>query len=220
MAKLEKGQPITILAWGDSVTEGACLKNEEDRWQVKFVEGLRKLYPRSQIKLVTEAWSAHTSGQYLAAPPGSPHNFEKSVLNVHPDLIVSEFINDWTLTAKQTVQQYSRILRAFNTIGAEWIILTPEYTYPGWMDGPHWGGITDEHFLDRDPRPYVHALRRFASEHHVALADASLRWGRLWRQGIPYTTLLVNGINHPDARGHEIYARSLLSLFGNTSDVR
>jgi hypothetical protein len=47
----------------------------------------------------------------------------------------------------------------------------------------------------------------------VALADASLRWGRLWRQGIPYSTLMLNSINHPDARGMKLFADSLMALF-------
>jgi hypothetical protein len=45
------------------------------------------------------------------------------------------------------------------------------------------------------------------------LADAARRYGRLWRQGIPYLTLMENGINHPNLAGHQILADSLLALF-------
>ena len=100
------------------------------------------------------------------------------------------------------------MLADFRRIGAEWIILTPHYVRPDWM------GLTRERDIDDDPRPYVAGLRQFAARHQVALADASLRWGRLWRQGIPYTTLLLNAINHPDARGMALFADSLLPLFG------
>jgi hypothetical protein len=44
-------------------------------------------------------------------------------------------------------------------------------------------------------------------------ADASKRWGRLWRQGIPYSTLFLNAINHPDARGMKLFADRLMVLF-------
>jgi hypothetical protein len=47
----------------------------------------------------------------------------------------------------------------------------------------------------------------------LALADASKRWGRLWRQGIPYMTLMLNAINHPDPRGMGIFVDSLMELF-------
>jgi hypothetical protein len=56
-------------------------------------------------------------------------------------------------------------------------------------------------------------LRVFAAKHNVALADAARRYGRLWRQGIPYSTLMLNSINHPDARGIKIFADALMELF-------
>ena len=76
-------------------------------------------------------------------------------------------------------------------IGAEWIILTPHYVRPDWMN------LTRERDIDDDPRPYVAGVRQFAATHDVALADAALRYGRLWRQGLPHSALLLNAINPP-----------------------
>jgi hypothetical protein len=56
------------------------------------------------------------------------------------------------------------------------------------------------------------AARR-TSAADFGLGDASLRWGRLWRQGIPYSTLLSNAINHPNAPGMKLFADSLMTLF-------
>ena len=56
-------------------------------------------------------------------------------------------------------------------------------------------------------------LREFAEKHNVALGDASSRYGRLWRQGIPYLTLMENNINHPNEFGHSLFADSLMALF-------
>jgi len=39
------------------------------------------------------------------------------------------------------------------------------------------------------------------------------REARLWRQGIPYSTLLMNGINHPNPHGMKLFADSLMALF-------
>ena len=74
-------------------------------------------------------------------------------------------------------------------------------------------GLTRERDIDNDPRPYVAGLRQFSAKHNVALADAALRYGRLWRQGIPYTTVMLNSINHPDARGMKLFADALMELF-------
>ena len=45
------------------------------------------------------------------------------------------------------------------------------------------------------------------------LGDPRVRYGRLWRQGIPYSSLMLNSINHPDERGMKIFADSLMALF-------
>lgn len=208
LEKLRSGEAVKILAWGDSVTDGGYLPGgARDRWQEQFAARLRERFPQSQIELVTEAWGGRSTSSYLNEPPGSEHNYREKVLAPKPDLIVSEFVNDAGLNPEQVGQRYGQLLSDFQSIGAEWIILTPHYVRPDWM------GLTRERDCDEDPRPYVKGLRQFAATHPVALADASLRYGRLWRQGIPYNTLMLNSINHPDARGMKIFVDSLMQLF-------
>jgi hypothetical protein len=74
-------------------------------------------------------------------------------------------------------------------------------------------GMTKQRDIDDDPREYVKFLRTFTAENRIPLADASLRYGRLWRQGIPYNTLMMNNINHPNTRGMKIFADALMALF-------
>ena len=208
MAKLRGTDKVRILAWGDSVTDGVYLPEPaKNRWQEQFVARLRERFPKAAIELVTEAWGGQSTGSYLNQPPGKPHNFQETVLNVKPDLIISEFVNDAGLNPSAVEQQYGRLLTDFTAIGAEWIILTPHYVRPDWM------GLTRERDIDDDPRPYVAGLREFAARHQVALADAAKRYGRLWRQGIPHSILMMNSINHPDPRGQKIFADALMELF-------
>ena len=206
--RLERGEALRILAWGDSVTDGRYLPNRDrDRWQEQFAARLRARFPKARIELLTQAWGGRNTGSYLAEPPGSEHNYRETVLGVKPDVIVSEFVNDARLDPAQVEERYSKLLADFREIGAEWIILTPHYVRPDWMN------LTRERDIDDDPRPYVAGLRQFAANHDVALADASLRYGRLWRQGLPYNTLMLNAINHPDARGMRLFADALMALF-------
>jgi lysophospholipase L1-like esterase len=208
LRKLRDGQALRVLAWGDSVTDGSYVPDSKrDRWQAQFVARLAAHFPQARIELVTEAWGGRNTDSYLNEPPGSPHNYQEKVLAAKPDLIVSEFVNDAGLNPEQVEQRYGKLLADFKGNGAEWIILTPHYVRPDWM------GLNRERDIDDDPRPYVKGLRAFAEKHQVALADASLRYGRLWRQGIPYTTLMLNSINHPDARGMGLFADSLMQLF-------
>ncbi len=206
LARLEAGGTVRILAWGDSVTECGYLP-KPDEWQEQFVARLRARFPKAQIELVTEGWGGRNTQSFLSQPPGALHNFKEKVLDAKPDLVVSEFVNDANLDTARVEERYSRLLADFTAIGAEWAIIAPHYVRPDWM------GLKSEREVDNDPRPYIAGLRAFAAAHPVALADASLRYGRLWRQGIPHSTLMVNSINHPDARGMKLFADALMELF-------
>ena len=207
LRRLESGEPLKILAWGDSVTT-------YDRWQSMFVERLKTRYPQSKIELVTEAWGGRNTGSYLAEPPGSDHNYREKVLEARPHLIVSEFVNDAGMTPADVDRHYGQLLADFRGIGAEWIILTPHYVMPEWM-GP---GFLErgQRDIDDDPRPYVAGPKAFVAAHPepVVLADAARRYGRLWRQGIPYLTLMENNITHPNVAGHQIFVDALDEVFG------
>ena len=206
--RLENGEKLRILAWGDSVTDASYLPNKPaDRWQEQFVTRLRQKYPEATIELLTQAWGGRNTASYLAEPPGSPKNYQETVLALKPDVVISEFVNDAGSKPEVIAQRYTKLESDFKAIQAEWIILTPHYTRPDWMN------LTRERDIDDDPRPYVKAVRQFAATHDVALADASLRWGRLWRQGIPHNTLLLNAINHPNAHGMRLFADALMTLF-------
>jgi lysophospholipase L1-like esterase len=208
MAKIYSGETLRILAWGDSVTDGNYLKNPNtDRWQEQFVKRLRERFPDAKIELFTEAWGGRGSGSYLAEPAGSNYNFKEKVLDSKPDLIIMEFVNDAGLKGDALTKQYSILLESFRKIGAEWIILTPHYVRTDWM------GLDRERDIDDDPRQYVKDVRRFAADNRIAVADAAARYGRLWRQGIPYSTLMSNNINHPNKIGLKIFADALMELF-------
>ena len=100
MSKLQSGERLRILAWGDSVTVGTYLPDwERNRWQEQFVARLKERFPQANIELLTEAWGGRNTASYLAEPPGSAHNYQEKVLATKPDLIVSEFVNDAGLSS-------------------------------------------------------------------------------------------------------------------------
>ncbi|MBI2298818.1 MAG: hypothetical protein HYU66_07700 [Armatimonadetes bacterium] len=206
VARLRSGEPLRIIAWGDSVTAGGFVA-DPDRWQSQFVTRLQERFPKAKIELIHFGWGGRNTSSFLAEPPGSAFNYQEKLLDRKPDLIVSEFVNDAWMNAQQTEERYSKLLADFQAIGAEWIVLTPHYVRPDWM------GLKSERDCDDDPRPYVKALRAWGRAHQVPIADAAARWGRLWRQGIPYTTLLLNAINHPNPLSMKQFADALMGLF-------
>jgi len=206
MHKIQSGHKVRILAWGDSVTDAGYLTSAE-RWQEQFVVRLRAKFPNADIELLTEAWGGRNTDTYRNESPGSPKNYAEKVLAMKPDLIVSEFVNDAGMHGDYLDKRYSEILADFKEIGAEWIILTPHYVRADWMN------LESEKNIDDDPRPYTQSVREFCSKNNVALADGAKRYGRLWRQGIPYSTLMVNDINHPNKDGMKLFADALMELF-------
>lgn len=205
--KLHSGEPLKILAWGDSVTVGRYV-DEKDKWQNVFLNRLRERFPVANIELVSQAWGGRTTTAYLAEPAGSEYNYQEKVLDEKPDLIVMEFVNDFTIPADQLRQVYTRLKNDFDAIGAEWIIVGPHYIRPNWM------GLASQKNCDDDPRPYTAFIRQFGRENGVPVAETPVLYGRLWRQGIPYNTLMVNNINHPNPYGLSLFADALMALFG------
>ena len=204
--KLTSGEEVRILAWGDSVTACGFLPDDQ-RWQVKFVDRLQKMFPNAKITLLTEAWGGRSSDSYRNEPEGSPKNYKEKVLAVKPDLIVSEFVNDAYMDAPTAAQKYGEMKKDFEANGMEWIILGPHYVRPDWM------GLTSERDVDEDPRPLIKGLREFTAANNVPFADTPILYGKLWRSGIPYNTLMTNNINHPNAFGMELFAAALARLF-------
>ena len=96
---------------------------------------------------------------------------------------------------------YQDILIRLKALKSEVIFITPHFTR----------GMPS----DKDNREYVSLLKTFAHKHNIALADASARWEHLYKEGLPYITLLRNAFNHPDDRGHMIFAEELIKCFNN-----
>jgi len=76
---------------------------------------------------------------------------------------------------------------------------------------PDW--MRAESMRTAEVRAAVGYLKEVAAELNVGLADASRRWAHLWVEGLPYITLLYNGINHPDDRGHQLFVEELKTFF-------
>ncbi len=204
--KLTEGEEVRILAWGDSVTACGFIPDDQ-RWQVQFVDRLQAMFPKAKITLMTEAWGGRSSDSYRNEPAGSPKNYREKVLAVKPDLIVSEFVNDAYMDEATVAKKYGEMHADFQANDMEWIILGPHFVRPDWM------GLASEKNCDVDPRPMVKGLRAFTIANDVPFADAPDLYGKLWRAGVPYNTLMTNSINHPNGFGMALFAASLARLF-------
>lgn len=211
LAKLRRGEPATIVCWGDSVTVGGDA-SAGHRYVDVFARRLTSTFREARVSVHTVAVGGSSSVHWVE-PDKYRHPVPewqdlcdwRRIVDLDPDAVTVEFVNDCHLDEAKVVETYSEILDRLARLGAEVVLVTPHFTEPEMM------GMAD--LRGNDDRPYVRLLHQLADTHGVAIADASARWGHLWREGLPYTTLLANGINHPDDRGHAIFADELMKCF-------
>ncbi|HUT74492.1 MAG TPA: SGNH/GDSL hydrolase family protein [Armatimonadota bacterium] len=188
---LAAGGKATIVALGDSVTAGGEASRPELAFPNLFAATLSARYPQAGITLINAGIGGANSDLGL-------ERLDRDVLDHQPQLVVIEFVNDMLWPREKVIANYRRLISRIRAAGAEAVIITPHYMWPEWM-----GGFDEA----------LAGLKQVATEEKVALADASARWGALRETGIPYETLLVNSINHPDDRGHRLFVDALMELF-------
>lgn len=208
LAKLRRGEPVTVVCWGDSITVGADVAPEE-AWANRLRTELAARFPRARLTHRNHSIGGTKTAQWLHHGdfPGLPkQNPEKCrfdlVLAGPPDLVVMEFLNDITFGEDVLERTYQAIHDAFAARGLEWIIVTPSQKVPP--------DFSLAEMKDGQPRLLDSFLRRFADRHGYALADAAARWKHLHREGIPYFALFANAYNHPNAFGHGLFIEEIL----------
>ncbi len=189
---LRSGKPVTVVCWGDSVTDGGSPSSHDKCYVELFRQRLKKAWPKTPINLINAGIGGSNTDSRRAG-------YEKEVLDLNPDLITVEYVNDSGMSAEKIAANYAEFInkaRAKNP-KVEFIIITPHHIMPQWMGN---FGVS------------IPAMRKAAADNRVALADASNIWENLRVVGIPYMTLEANGINHPDDLGHEFFAACLMRL--------
>lgn len=210
LAKLRAGDSVRIVCWGDSITNGGDVSSPDKAYPAVFASRLRERFPNTSIEVKAVAVGGSSSRNWLYQdkyphPTAPAYCDMERIFREKPDLVTVEFLNDASMSQDQVDKYYADLVARLRAADCEVLLITPNFTSP-------------EQMGDRDPRasdgrPYVQALKRFASANNLSLADASARWEHLWKEGIPYVTLIKNAINHPDDRGHALYADELIKCF-------
>lgn len=197
LEKLRRGDAVTVVMWGDSVTAGGDATPGNSFAEV-FPRLLQDRFPLAKVTAVNAGVGATTTDMRLP-------KLKDEVLSHRPDLVVVEFVNDMGYTEAHERKNMEAAIAAIRDVGADVILITPHFTMPEMMGLPDARG--------RETRDTVRVLRKVAKEQRVGLADVSRRWEHLALEGIPYVIYLENGINHPDDRGHAMFVKELLTFF-------
>jgi len=198
--RLRTGGRLRVTCWGDSITDGGEASSPYTRYPAVLERSLRTAYPDADVAVTAVAVGGSSTRDWL--DDGGPAGCDwQRVVDSEPDLVTLEFVNDAGLDPASWPGLYAQVRERVAALGAELLLTTPILTMPAWLGrtGCHGG----------DDRPYTAFLRADAAAHDIAVADVSAHWQHLADEGIPYISLLSNGINHPDDRGHALIARVL-----------
>ena len=198
LQKLQNGEPVKIVFWGDSVTAGADASNKAVSWSSLVLSRLRKKYPKAQLAAVNAGIGGTNTNHRLP-------KISKEVLSYNPDLIVLEFVNDLMVPISDLEHNYEQIMAKTKQTGADLLLCAPHFPIPSLVGVKDWKAVA--------ANPYIELVRRLAGSNDVALADVSQRWEHLDKEGLRPELLLVDEVIHPNDRGHAIYAEEVMKCF-------
>ena len=201
--KLKKGLPLNICFIGDSVTCSACATNEGQAFPALLIQNLRKLYP-GEISYTLFCKGGSDSieqfKKYLSQA-------KSSAKRTQPDLVVVEFVNDLHLRPEEIEPNYKTFIEAMQAQGTEVVVCLPHLVHPSYYgyQPDDWGAVTS--------KPYYSVITDLSKRCKFTVADVAFRFRHAAVEGLRPELLLADGVNHPNDRGHAIYAEELTKCF-------
>lgn len=209
---LEQYGPITIVAFGDSVTHGAL--NGEINYETVYWNRLRRKILEVRNYVPVNVINAGIGG---ITASGSLGRIESQVLTHRPDLIIVCFgLNDVNDPLERYLSALRTIFEKCLASGADVIFMTPNmlntYVAP---DAPEshlaYAAVTAKYQTEGRMDLYMESAVRLAEEMSVPVCDCYAKWKKL-AETEDTTMLLINRINHPTPGMHELFAESLFQM--------
>jgi acyl-CoA thioesterase I len=207
--------PVVIVALGDSVTQGVMehqILGSNTVYHRLLQEELERFYP-------TTTFSTLNAGVSGGSAPHGLARLERDVLRHQPDLVLIAFgLND-CLGGPAKVSEFSSTLQAIITqirssTESDILLVTPPFiaTCPSARIHPEHEAIGPtiiEAQTNGSLALYAQSIRDLSLKEKVPCADVHAEWTRLSQSGVDTNLWLVNGLNHPDVRGHRLAATVL-----------
>ena len=197
--KLQAGEPVRIVAFGDSITAGGDASEPGLTFWERWATALRQKHPRAGITTINGATGGDTTVQGL-------ERLQEKVLRQKPDLVLIGFgMNDHNREGfgvpldafAANLRMMIHRIRAES--GAETVLLSAFPPNPKW------------HFGSHNMAAYANATEQVAQEERCAFADVYHLWMSVAARKKP-GDLLANNINHPNDFGHWIYFEALQAI--------
>lgn len=201
--------PITIVAFGDSVTHGALLSEinyETVYWNLlkKKLNAYRDYVP---VNVICAGIGGITAKDSLG-------RLDRQVIAYNPDLVIVCFgLNDVNGELEDYINALEEIFRKCKESGSDVVFMTPNMlntsvhkdTEEKWYEYAH---KTAEMQNGGRMDLYMNTAVELAKKMGVDVCDCYSKWKKL-SETQDITELLINRINHPTAEMHNLFADSL-----------
>ncbi len=207
---LVKEGPITIVAFGDSVTHGA-LGAGEINYETVYWNLLKRKLNAVRNYIPVNVINAGIGG---ITAKGSLGRIESQVLSHNPDLVIVCFgLNDVNGTLEDYIESLKVIFEKCTAFGAETIFMTPNMLNTYVAEGTEeryiaYAGVTAGFQNGGRMDTYMSEAVKLAKDMGVKVCDCYSEWKKL-SETQDTTMMLANRINHPKAEMHELFAQSL-----------
>ena len=195
--KLERGVPVNIISYGNSIAAGMESTNDQLRFQNRWVNHLKTLFPTSNIKLEDATLPGYTTLEAIAY-------WEAYIGRKNPDLVLLGWGMNEANIGGMTPSDYKRNLitlaqKSKQFKNAEVVI------YSCFRPNENW------RYASHKMELYTQAAKEAAATANCAYVDVYGVYEKVFaRKNQP--SLLSNNINHPNNFGHWLYLRAFMNV--------
>lgn len=196
--KLETGQPLSIVSYGNSITAGGEASDTTLRFQYRYVVYLETLFPQAQISLEDVSIPGHMAHHGV-------EKWEDYIGKTSPDLVLLGWgMNDHNKGGNTPEQYKAYLIQLVRMIKekkhAEVIIFSAFPPNVDWIYGSN------------NMEAYAIAAKEAALEANCAYADVYSTWAKVLQRK-DQSSLLGNNINHPNDFGHWLYLQAFEAIY-------
>ena len=213
--------PITIVAFGDSVTHGAVGAGEMD-YETVYHHRLAKMIAEKFDYVPINVINAGIGG---ITAKGSLARMEKQVLAHNPELVIVAFgLNDVNGELEEYLDSLRTIFSRCQERGIETVFMTPNMLNTNVVDGTEerfvaYAHVTAEMQNGGRMDKYIYSAKELALSMGVKVADCYSKWKELAKTQ-DTTLLLANYINHPIREMHQLFAQTLYDVIFENNEVQ
>ncbi len=193
--KLVAGEPITIIAFGSSSTQGVGASSAEFSYPNRLADQLRRKYPDADITVLNQGVGGEDAPQMI-------QRLQKSVIDNNPDLVIWQLGTNTVLRGgdiEETASIIEEGVRRLKMTGADVVLVDPQYA-----------PATTTATREADANKMVSVIKKAANKVKVGVFprfEVMQEWHK--DRAIPFDAFVISDGLHMNDWGYACFAQLL-----------